>query len=346
MTKHIEKYIKKKLEKSPLLSTIAQLIKYRNDAEYIALAQGLRNNPNIIELKQQFSRYDEHKTVCLIKAGSKADGFFACVRWALDGIYFCDTFGFIPYIVFDESSPYKDSSMPANVNPFMYYFNEPYEVDIDSVHYIKYNNRNRLFAEKLNGGVNYSVTREYIEIMGALMKKYLHFNSATLSRIGEEIGRRKIDESLLGVHIRGTDYKDNYKNHPKYIGPQEYYPLIDAAINQYGFKGIFLATDDKDILDEFVCHYGEGEVHYAINATRSSGLSGIHTAGAASPYKLGLDVVYDMCSLAKCGGIISGMSQVGLCARVYKKSTNESFLYDKIIDCGVNQTGKSFAIKG
>lgn len=342
MTKHIKRI----LEKSPLLSAAAQLIKYRNDAEYIALVQGIRNNSNIIELKQQSYKYDEHKTVCLIKAGGKADGFFACVRWALDGIYFCDTFGFVPYIIFDEKSLYKDSSMPANMNPFMYFFDEPYEADIKHVHYINYNARNRLFAERLNGGINYSVTREYIEVMGALMKKYLHFNSATLSKINEELDERKIDASLLGVHIRGTDYKANYKNHPKYIEPKEYYPLIDAAMKKYGFSGIFLATDDKDILDEFMIHYGKEKVRCATNASRSSGLSGIHTAGMASPYKVGLEVIYDMCSLAKCGGIISGMSQVGVCARIYKNSIDESFLYDRTIDCGINRVGKTFTVKG
>ena len=340
------KYIKRILEKSPLLKAAAQLIKYRNDVEYIALVQGIRNNPNIIELKQQSCKHDTGKAVCLIKAGGKPDGFFACVRWALDGLYFCDAFGFIPYIVFDENSLYKDSSMPANINPFMYFFDEPYEADIDRVHYIKYSNRNRLFAERLNGGINYSVSHEYIEVMGELMKKYLHFNSVTLSSINEEMNRRKIDTSLLGVHIRGTDYKANYKNHPKYIEPKEYYPLIDAAMEKYGFSGIFLATDDKDILDEFILHYGEGKVCCAMNASRSTGLSGVHTAGIASPYKVGLEVIYDMCSLAKCGGIISGMSQVGLCARIYKKSIDESFLYDKTIDCGINRTGKIFTVKG
>ena len=52
-----------------------------------------------------------------------------------------------------------------------------------------------------------------------------------------------------------------------------------------------------------------------------------------------------MATLSYCNGIISGLSQVSTMARIYKKSRNEEFMYDKKLNNGINKTGKSFSVK-
>ena len=106
-----------------------------------------------------------------------------------------------------------------------------------------------------------------------------------------------------------------------------------------------MATDDEKILKDFLDYYGYEKVIYDRETTRGKGENGVHTSHVNKkrhPYQLGLEVLYDMCSLAKCGGIISGTSQVSLVSRIYKKSLQEEYLYDKTINMGIVKNSKEF----
>ena len=160
------------------------------------------------------------------------------------------------------------------------------------------------------------------------------------------INKYKINKNVLGVHVRGTDYRGNYANHPTFIEPSVYYQYIDEAIRKYSFDRIFLATDDKEILQEFLNHYGNEKIIYNPDVKRGSDNIGIHVIdsvnGNRNGYEKGLEVIGDMYILSSCGGIISSMSQVALISRIYKKSRNETFTYDYIIDKGINSNKKIF----
>ena len=344
--KEMKEQIKKIIARNPILYIFLQLCKYRKDKEYIELVRGLRDNPNIINAYKGEKNFD--KTICLVEVGGDNDGFFACVRWALDGLYFCNQFGFIPVVKFSDNSLYSDNSFPDNKNVFEYYFKQPSNIqikDIKKYSYIQYSSRNRLLAESLNGGVNYEVSEEYQNQMAQIMRKYLRFNDDVNTLIKQSVIERKINDKVLGVHIRGTDYKANYKNHPSYIPPEEYYSHIYEAFKMGKFNQIYLATDDQEILDSFIQEFGKEKVLYAKNNARVTGNKGVHITEKTNHYQTGLDVICDMATLSYCNGIISGLSQVSTMARIYKKSRNEEFMYDKKLNNGINKTGKSFSVK-
>lgn len=337
--------LKKYLIKHKILKILVEVFIKRKDELYIETVSELMYNPNILCFEE--GTYKEQTTLCVIQAGEKSDGFFACVRWALDGLYFCDHFGIKPIVKFAEDGLYVDDKMPKNQNSFEYYFkptSEYSEEDAKKHLTVKYCSWNRMLAERLNGGVNYKVSTLYIDEMSKIMSKYLQFNNTTEECVEGMIKKMSVNNSILGIHIRGTDYKGNYKNHPICSCPDDYYPFIDGAIARYGFSKIYVATDDNDFLDEFLKHYGDEKIIYVKENSRGNGHAGIHTTTQVGKYNLGLEVICDMCLLAACGGIVSGMSQVALCARIYKKSKNESYLYDKLIDKGINNSGKKFKI--
>lgn len=337
--------LKKLLRKTPFWYSVLQMYKYRKDGEYIGLIRGLRDNPNIVNLHVDEVKFE--KPVCLIEAGGENDGFFASVRWALDGLYFCDQYGFTPVLKFSDHSLYRDDLIFPTKNAFDYYFDQPADIelrDIEGHSYIQYSSRNRLLAESLNGGVNYCVSERYEEEMSKVMKKYLHFNSETQKKINEAVNSRNISQDVLGVHIRGTDYKNNYKNHPVYISPEEYDPFIREAMDSGKFSKIFLATDDQEILEEFIRKYGKESVMYAEKNCRERGNEGVHTSDC-SRFQAGMEVICDMASLSYCGGLISGLSQVGIMARIYKRSRDEMYNYDIKINKGINHGGKVFSVR-
>ena len=246
----MRKNILKWLEKKPVLYNILLLLKYRHDTEYMKQVKALRNNPNIIELQARENPSVTDGIVCDIEVGGSGDGFFALVRWTLDALYFCDCFSFIPVVRFAETSIYFDTDMPAHLNPYDYFFQQPFSegntyLKSKNNVIVKYDSRNRLKAEMLNGGVSYQVSEEYIVQMARIMQNYLKFNAKTAQIISEKIRLKSINETVLGIHIRGTDYKSGYRNHPQYISPDMYYPYIDHALKKYGFKKIYIATDGQ-----------------------------------------------------------------------------------------------------
>lgn len=337
--------IKEILAKNDLLYSYFQMWKNRHDKAYISVIRGLRDNPNIITLHQDTMKFE--KPVCLIEAGGKNDGFFACVRWALDGLYFCDQYGFAPVIKFSDFSLYRDESFPTDRNAFEYYFEQPTDISIEHLKnhsYVQYSGRNRLLAEGLNSGVNYETTDLYEEKMAEVMGNYLHFNETTRRIIEERVRERIISEDTLGVHIRGTDYKGNYKNHPTYIPPETYYPYVRQALSTGKYRKIYLATDDQEILEAFIHEFGEDNVIYARNNQRGTGEVGVHTNQGIGRYQAGIEVICDMAALSHCRGLISGLSQVGLMARIFKRSRHERYQYDKKLNMGINTSGRGFSV--
>ena len=336
------------LNRFPVLAAVWRVVLNRKNPEFIEFINGIKDNANIVMVHPKSVEKYDGKPICMVRVGTKNDGFFACVRWALDGLYFCDQIGCIPYVVYPDNSIYSDHKVfKEDINPFNYFFestiNEPIE-NIQALPQIGYYPRNALLAERLNGGISYAVSERYIDQMSIIMRKYLHFNTDVKKYINKYISALEITDNILGVHIRGTDYRSNYKNHPVFLGSEDYYEKIDGALKKHGFKKLFLATDDEILLDEFIRHYGEEQIIYSKNVERGRGQVGIHTNQnkTKTPYYLGLDVIGDMCALSSCGGIVSGMSQVSLIARIYKKSCGEEYLYDCILNKGINDRGRIY----
>lgn len=347
----MKKELKAFLKKNPMLYSLALIISHRKNADFLQYVIGAKENPNYIRIMENEKEDSVKRPACIISVGTHNDGFFACVRWALDGLYFCDRCGFLPYIEFSKDSIYKDENVfEKEKNVFEYYFENVCEITPQNIvehSIVEYTPRNALLAERMNGGVNYEVTEKYISEMARIAQKYIRFNEKTISVIKNALDDLNVNNDTLGIHIRGTDYKSNYKNHPIFVEVTDYYPHIDYALDKLNFKKIFVATDDQQLLDELIRHYGSKKVIFNHNIKRSTGKIGVHTScyKEKTPYYLGLDVICDMEALKSCGGLISGMSQVALIARIMKKSEEEEFLYDQIINKGVNKRGKLYLNK-
>ncbi|MCQ2457613.1 MAG: hypothetical protein MJ142_02650 [Clostridia bacterium] len=66
------------------------------------------------------------------------------------------------------------------------------------------------------------------------------------------------EKRLLGVLIRGTDYVVVHKDGPrKMAGAADMIPMIREWMDSYGYDGIFLATEDRDILAEMRSAFGD-----------------------------------------------------------------------------------------
>ncbi len=105
-----------------------------------------------------------------------------------------------------------------------------------------------------------------------------------------------------------------------------------------------MATDDAAAIKALQEEFGDKVCCYQ-DVFRSSGDVSVAFTGSDRKnhkYHLGLEVLRDMYTLACCDGLVAGVSNVSMCARIARKNMGKDYVYLKILDHGVNTKGKYF----
>ncbi len=332
--------IKKILNKHPFLFALSALIHHRKEKDYLRLFSDVQRAVTIDTKPNNLGK----APVCVFDATDKI-GLFAFLRRVTEFLYYCDNMGFTPYIQWSNSD-YFDETITFTDNPFEYFYKQPGNITLETLNYssvVSYAPGKATIARSFISSHLSDPGKEFIEHMGAMINKYLFLNDEVNKAVNGFIAEKNICDDTLGVHIRGTDIKKVYKNHPVYVEPKDFYPYIDEAIGEYGFKRVFLATDDTDVLSEFLEHYNSIPVVYSETVVRGNGLLGIHKEAAfnkeISAYKEGVNALCDTYSLSMCGGIVSGTSHVSMFSRMIKSGAGKRFVCDKIISKGYHKKG-------
>lgn len=95
------------------------------------------------------------------------------------------------------------------------------------------------------------MTEEYISALGKISHKYIHLNDTVAPLIENDIQRLICGKKTIGVHVRGTDFKHNYKWHPICITPEEYLAQVVELLEHGKYERVFLATDDSRTIELF-----------------------------------------------------------------------------------------------
>ena len=84
------------------------------------------------------------------------------------------------------------------------------------------------------------------------------------------------EKRLLGVLIRGTDYKVVHKDGPRKMADvSDMIPMIREWMDRDGYDGIFLATEDRDILSEMRNTFGNDLIAIAQERHSVADLNGV-----------------------------------------------------------------------
>lgn len=271
-------------------------------------------------------------------------GFFADFNKLLAYLYFADQMALIPVVEFSAQSRYAESH-PVNgtSNPYEYYFMQPGTAALGDLNglgsVIRSRRENVILAGSLNeqsGG--YTKSEKNLDEMGRIFGKYIRFNETVGDMLRTDLDGMLGGRKTLGVHVRGTDFKWNYNGHPVVIGPEEY---VQAAGEKFGkgeYEQIFLATDDLGALRLFQKAFGSRLCFYR-DATRDDGTESVMNSFSTREnhhYLLGYEVLRDMYTLSSCEGLVAGLSQVSYAARICKRSREERYTDEVILDKGIN----------
>lgn len=333
-----------KIAKHERIRFLAKFLKNFNNMEFIKDVNNIYNNRTLYKITQKGNK-EKGKVLYLINEKYAYYGFGAILREVLDGCMVADELGFYPVVTVSEYSYYaEEKGFLGKNNPWEYYFEQPVNIGVETYEQgyrttvMSRDDLAMIIERYKNDG--YRLSKEYFIEAARIWKKYIRIRKELEVELKDEVdkvignGKR-----ILGVQARGTDFNRKFYNHPKPITAEDYFEQIDKIVDKYDY--IFLATEDQNNLEQFITKYGDKLVYHK-NIMRSSTIDNPALSNVDSfqqrknpKYSFAKDVMLDMMSLMQCTGIITGMSQVPICARIWKLSRNEQYLDDIIMDKGV-----------
>lgn len=236
-------------------------------------------------------------------------------------------------------------------NAFEYYFVQPTSIGVKEAGRKRNVLHSRVFHREMVELVltgkcaHYGYTKRYMHEMARIIRKYINFNEQTQQFVNAGIESLGIGETkVLGVHIRGTDFRAKYDNHPVYVTEEECFQEVDRLLTERAYEKIFVATDDTRILKKFLAKYGEKMCFYedVERSDKNRSVAFSKNSRRQHRYLLGLEVVRDMYTLSKCTGLVAGISQVAICAQIHKLADRHHYEDIKIIDKGIYQNSHNF----
>lgn len=338
-----------KLKNNKKIHFFVKAFKHIKQDEYLDFFINRENNPLLMEF-HSLGRECQGKNIYLIREVGLGYGFFAEFHTLLQKLAFAERFKLIPYIIWNEDFLYhEEEKINGTTNGFEYFFNQPshYQeqeiIQADMLTEAKMGQA-RWIEDRYDRG--YDLTETYLDMVAGVFKKYIHLNKQTSQLLNHEIRELLGDNKTLAVHYRGTDFKANYDNHPVCVQIKQEIEAVKEAIRECEFEQIFLATDDKAAIEEFVDEFGSKVIYYTdvIRGDEKVSVAFSEVNRMHHHYLLAYEVLRDMYTLSACQGLIAGVSQVSICARIVKRAKSESYYFQRIIDSGKNHNKKEFTI--
>ncbi len=342
----IHKKIENKLQTHPyvyyVIRSLSRLIK--RDINYINFAIKDYSNPKRI-LIQSFGEENIGKILYCIREQGKGYGFFAEFRALLCNLIFAEEMGFTPNIYWGKEHLYFDQDISYTDNVFEYYF-EPVKLEnlCQSKNVFFSSDLQIDYIEEEFCVTGYTSCDNFERKLVQIIKQYIHIRPELLKEFETEAESILRDGKILGIHHRGTDYKKEYKHHPKMMQIEQGIVQAEKMLKEYEIDNIFLATDDEEILESYKKAFGS-RVRYFSDVLRSA--SDVSVAFSQENrkyhhYILGREVLRDVYVLSQCTCLLSGKSQVSYFADIFNQCSNDRYLKCELIDNGINETGQYF----
>ncbi len=342
----------KMIEKKPYLHFLCKSLSriWKRDLNYIQFALNEYSNPRRLTV-QKLGDNNRGSLIYVIREQGNGYGFFAELRSLLCELLFAEELGMIPHVFWGENHVYYEGEKEnVSANVFENYF-LPVSVDecLTSRNIVMSSSLQCKYIEDGYHVQGYISSEAFDEALVSVLKKYIHIKPELICEFEKDRNSFFQDARVLGIHHRGTDYKEGYSGHPAAV---DFYQEIDKAkklLKKYDLQYVFLATDDKDVIEQYQSEFG-GNVKFYQNTYRSNGKESIAFSSSDRElhhYLLGKEVLRDVYMLSKCNVLLSGKSQVSYFARLFNSCDSDFLRYEQIelIDNGINKGTKYFKRK-
>lgn len=341
------------LKRHPLIDYIQQCLRHCGDRSFVDVVNAINRDPNLLYFQHCGEKWPgENFYDIFLDCPSK--GFFALFNQTLDALKYAERFHLTPVVTWSDACLYKeDRPVNGSGNPFEYYFEPVCGFSRDDLaqarRVLKYSNaqraldRNHPFGVVSKTIVDNGCYAEYIAESSEIYAKYIRLKVPVCRFIEESMTCIGFAGSVLGVHVRATDFNNGYIDHAKAVTENQYLETVRRALSENDFDRVFLATDDAAVVQDFRREFGD-RVICCDDVFRSTNGEAVHfSTGDREDHKymLGLEVIRDMVLLSRCEGLIGSYSNVCIAAQIARKGNGADYRYLNVIDNGFNQTGKT-----
>ena len=275
-----------------------------------------------------FSKKTYSKIPYIIRRKSPDVGLFSYFNTILGGIAYADENGYIPVVdMKNYPNTYLFPDEVGRINSWEYYFEQPGGISLEEA----------MSSRKYILGRDTSLHNrsQTIDYKRSLFKKYIRFTQPVLERV-EAMKQKFYGMRLLGVHIRGTDIATGkFKNHSIQPTAKQAISKVREVMKDEKFDAIYLSTEDKNIVSEFLSAFGEKlllpEAQYVDYDGSGEPIDNFHVDRENYKYLSGLDYVVSIIFLSTCKGLLVSGSNGSGAALLF----SDSFEYLYVFDLGV-----------
>lgn len=264
----------------------------------------------------------------IINRGAGGAGFFSNYAWVMGHVVFAAKLGYIPVVDMKNYPTLYSEGVPVDgeLNAWNYYFDNVGGVDLEEAYqsnkYIMAKDMPlHKYAEKYCETEYRFPTAQAIDYYYPVIQKYMKIKEQHILAFSEEWEKNiRGLKKMIGVHIRGTDMKNNL-GHPMPAPVEQYFnEIVKMLCEDEDIEGIFLATDEKKVVHQFEnffqrkCKIVTNDA-FRSEEQRSTHQTGIHEQKVTNPrknhrYKMGLEVLKDAWCLSQCDYLVCGHSNI------------------------------------
>ena len=256
-------------------------------------------------------------------------GFFSNYLWVMGHVAFAVKLGYIPVVDMENYPTLYSEDEPVNgtANAWNYYFDDVAGISLHEVYkkgnYVMGKDKSlSKYAEKYCERIYRFPTHRTVSYYEPLIGKYLRIREDLIKEFNAAWEKNVSGgEQTLGIHIRGTDMKNNL-GHPMPADAQTYLKRTKEFLESHSdVNKIFLATDENNVKEEFEKAFGNTKYRLFINEvfrawdTNEGKKTGVHELEIENPrplhkYLLGKEVLQDAWFLHKCDYLMCGHSNI------------------------------------
>ena len=292
------------------------------------LFKGIENGKSNFDksLIMKYGELNKDKTFYVIKR-TPGTGLFSNVVFVLNHLLIANKYNFIPVVDMQNfKTIYNEKKLiKKNENAWNYFFENVSNYSLDEVYK---SNKVIIVSDQFFHSFNYNM--EDISFK-SLIKKNIRIKKNFLD-ISKRFIKNRFGKRTLGVHFRGTSYKQS-AGHPLPATPKQMIEMVKKILKKDKLDKIFIATEEKKYLEIFKKEFPL-KIEYIKSAYRSNKNDAFKIYPRLNHrYKLGREVLIETILLSHCDSFIYLNSNVSSAAIGFNFNDNQNRY---IIDNGMN----------
>lgn len=319
-----------------MLKLLYQCWTHRKEKDFKKLVLEGDQSPDIFEIHRYGQEY-RGRIIYYIGEYGCSVGFFAEFLFTLIRLYFAAERGLIPYVYWgSECLYYEAHGVDKEYNVFLYYFDPVSDVlSVDKAAYVLRATDYHIHdVQNCLNTHGYAATEEYMDALSDMIKRYVRYNNKTLDYLEKGYERLIGDKKSLAVHFRGTDYRRQYNNHPVFVTIDQEIKEARRIFDSGYYEVIFLATDEQEAVKVFRKEFGDRLRVFDDTWRADGGDESVAYSDSKRNnhhYLLGLEVLRDQYMLTRCDGLVCGISNLTLSARMMRKAWYDKGYKDLVV---------------